>query len=203
MTIIFSGRGKGGSGEGGKGSGALEIKNNIRDCILEAPNGVVDIERTLRLIRLKQGLKMLCATGVNSKGTYNNKEVILKNAIDTYLNWGVVSTSGIFIYNNTDNNCLFVVGDNYYERKTEPETSANNVVWYNPDTNVYMVRETAGGSWVEKECCKILNFITSNGTISDYEVRRPLLLDVKDISGSYSGGEISEAGLTIYEIEGE
>lgn len=33
MTIIFSGRGKGGSGEGGKGSGALEIKNNIRDCI--------------------------------------------------------------------------------------------------------------------------------------------------------------------------
>lgn len=70
-------------------------KNQISNCVLEAPNGVYS--KSGRTITIKQGLKVLIPNGLNSDKTLNNIELTVSNDIAQTLSYGTGQVRTCFL----------------------------------------------------------------------------------------------------------
>lgn len=136
-------------------------KNQITNCILEAPNGVATYSGST--ITVKTGLKVLMPNGKNADGTLNNIEYTLESDYNHNPYIGsesrllFISSNGVaFSYNK-----LAVTTSNH-----NPSTiSAMQGLWYQPSENKWFETGDSGATWSEKQICYISQFSTNSTSI--------------------------------------
>lgn len=131
----------------------LSNTNLLTNCILSAPNGVMQVSSTdpYTLI-VNKGLKVALANGYNADGTPKSEIVTLENDISIT----VPSTSGyngpIYVvlkkYAVGTSFSLFVPGYNAFsvESTTMSDIPQEKyLIWYNPETNLFYEHWVGGG----------------------------------------------------------
>ncbi len=137
-------------GDGNVISETYVKRNSITNCILEAPNGVMELASDGINFTLKQGLKVLIPNGRNTDGTLKNAEVTLtSDAVYT----GLTSVSNLTYYAFVDAQGT-AHGTSIYQSgldadKDDSIVSGQATLYYAIDTNKTYLRTVSATSWTE------------------------------------------------------
>lgn len=149
----------------------------ITNCILSAPNGVV--ESLEDVITVKEGLKVLIPNGRNEDDSLKSIEVEISADTD-------LST-----LKNTYKNCVYVTesgcgfAEAYYQTIVEPQDKRG--VWFNHAENKTYLYNTEREVWDELPLCVIAFYENAEGTVTNIKENKPLqLLRYNELSEIFS-----------------
>lgn len=149
----------------------------ITNCILSAPNGVV--ESLEDVITVKEGLKVLIPNGRNEDDSLKSIEVEISE--DTALS----------TLKNTYKNCVYVTesgcgfAEAYYQTIVEPQDKRG--VWFNHAENKTYFYNTEREVWDELPLCVIAFYENAEGTVTNIKENKPLqLLRYNELSEIFS-----------------
>lgn len=134
-------------------------KQQITNCILEAPNGVVTYSGNT--ITAKAGLKVLAPDGLNSDGTYKNVEFTLQQDISrSFYGNGefvmVINSSGLFELWYRP----FV-----YIQENAPTSNQDYVFWLDTINNQWKYKSPTNRNWYTTDgACAIIGLETNTET---------------------------------------
>lgn len=138
-------------------------KNQITNCILEAPNGVCTY--TGNTITAKSGLKVLAPNGRNADGSLKNIEYTL--ASDTSKELTSAGTGlGVFFLRSLDNGQTWDIGYRLYGTQwyiQEEQPQVQDCEWYNPKTNLW--KHCVSGEWSDILLCPLGRVSYNEGQI--------------------------------------
>ena len=154
--------------------------DQVRDCILEAPNGLPS--RSGNTITLLANTILLCTSGVTSTKARNQVRVKISNAVSVTESY--TSSTGIIDatvwYNHTDGNLTYSADSKYFRQVAQP-TVSGNAVWFNPNTNLYKITNNSGSTWTTKSMCEIAKFTTNtSGAIASFWAYHPIVVATQD-----------------------
>ena len=162
-------------------------KNQITNCILEAPNGVLTYSGNT--ITAKQGLKVLIPNGRNTDGTLNNIEYTLENDITKTVTTTYEHQDFIFIKNN---GTCFTYGSesiDFYNKLADRPAPATGIYkcCFVAETNLWYVT-TNGSSYEELKMAKLGSYFNNaSSQITKLNIDEPINLlkqsDKSEISG--------------------
>lgn len=145
--------------------------NQITDCILEAPSGLVTYSGYN--LTIKQGVRFLIPNGRNSDGSLNNidytvpEDITLSTTTYTGYRYTVFNVSGSSL-------STYV---NYLGRlNSEPalQTGANQI-YFNVKENVYYAHTTTTNVWSVKENAVFIGFLTTGSSAIDNFEAQPII----------------------------
>lgn len=144
-------------------------KRMISNCILEAPNGVIDFTVGGTTLTVKNGLKVLLPYGRNSDLTLNHNEFTVAADNSMTINSAWPSPIPVFLsYDGT-----LTVAVRYYEQEEEPTTL--DYFWYSTTENK-MYRKLNGSVYQLPAIC--LGVLThTQGVIDNLSLKYPVMLN--------------------------
>ena len=144
-------------------------KTQITNCIIEAPNGVLEYSGST--LTAKAGLKVLIPNGKNADGTYKNTEYTLENDVSTSVSFNNDKRSIIL-----DNGSLSVVTEIFVGDAVIVNTS-HTERWYNTLNNKMYYHTSGSSEWIEAPNLVIIGEIyTSSSDIVSLNPYKPLML---------------------------
>ena len=174
----------------------------IKDCILSAPNGLLNVT-TGNAILLHQGTILLLADGVAADGSLNNDIVTLSQDYEGGVPI-VTSTSGIsgtILFDNTNLRMWYPTSEQFFVSAEEPEvTLVIGLIWYDTDTHTYhYVKDSSGTLIWDIAPMAIVGEYTldSTGAIATLTPRKPVVV----VSEDNLNGAVSEAMDEFYQSE--
>lgn len=144
----------------------------ITNCILEAPNGVV--EYSGNTIIIKNGLKVLIPNGRNLDGSVKSIE------------YTVAEDFSITTASNENVNCVYVTNGTHgyaevYQYAVNTPVYSKGI-WFNPAENKTYIYNDSSSQWDEIQAVIIATFKNKNSTISGVKIAKPFsLLKENDI----------------------
>ncbi len=138
----------------------------ITNCVLEAPNGVIDVYENV--ITVKEGLKVMIPNGLNADGSVNS--IIYEVAEDVELT----------LPNNTDCNCVYVTPNGcgyanaYVNSDLEPAKKFG--LWYKPTENKMYLYNGDMSEWQEISALVIALYTINDAVITVGEIVKPVRL---------------------------
>lgn len=168
-------------------------KNQITNCILEAPNGVAEVVNNGNAIRAKEGLKVLCPDGKNTDGTLKNYEytVNYEDGDFTDSNPNANTAYGLFVIPDIGD-CDRCQSRSIYIQETEPNHDqlilSDNPWWYKPSENQWYKIQANVLPFVKYKACFIgFYFSNENQIITNISsIKNPISLATKDeIDGNW------------------
>lgn len=169
---------------------SLLNKKMITNCILEAPNGVLETASTT--YTLKAGVKLLISDGRNSDGTLKNIEHTITEDISSILPSNITYNFGYVGYNANTNGIGFVLEGHflYGLDANKPSTVSDTLVhWYYAiDTNKwYGTSGSTTANWVYSPRIIVSTMYFSNNTIQSAKDTEVLQLATKNqLSGHWT-----------------
>lgn len=155
-----------------KADNKLSNTSLITNCILEAPNGVV--EYSGNTITIKNGLKVLIPNGRNLDGSVKSTEFTVSEDF-------TITTA-----KNSTINCVYVangthgVSEAYQYSVSTP--IYNGGLWFNPQENKTFMYNASSSEWDEFQAVIIAVFENTDETVSNVKVVNPVsLLKENDI----------------------
>lgn len=146
-------------------------QNQVKDCILSAPNGVLSKVSGNNVV-FHQGTVALCANGMTVDRRINN------TLITTTSDWpgtvpSTVSTTGKIFYDETNKRLWCTIAAKYFEATSAPSVIPDGI-WYNPDQNKYYYVKTVSGAsaWENALMVEVGRFTT--GTAGELTVLEPI-----------------------------
>lgn len=144
----------------------LSNTNLITNCILEAPNGVV--EYSGNTITIKNGLKVLIPNGRNLDGSVKSTELT------------VAEDFTITTVKNSSINCVYVsngthgAAEVYQYSVSTPVYSAG--IWFNPIENKTYIYNTSSSTWDEIQAVIVATYENTDETVSNVKIFNPVAL---------------------------
>ena len=158
-------------------------KQQITNCILEAPNGVYSVSG--RSLTIKAELKVLFPNGKNADGTLNNIEYTLPND----------ATFDCSSYSNGQYRIVFLYDDGskgdaetknlLYVKDTLPQTVSNTNYHYcyNASTNLwYVTHGSTTANWSVVKAAPLLTFFTETNNLTITDSKTPVQLVDTDMA---------------------
>lgn len=108
-------------------------KTQVSNCILEAPNGVLEYDEESNSITIKSGIKHLIPNGRLDNKTLNNIESVQSQDVITILD--SISDGDYFLFKDLIGNCLLYSTNNFYIQDNQPLET--NVLWYSHKINLF------------------------------------------------------------------
>ncbi|MBS5801862.1 MAG: hypothetical protein KIC80_02435 [Brachyspira sp.] len=138
----------------------------ITNCIVEAPNGV--IEYSGNSITIKSGLKVLIPDGRNSDGSVKSKE------------YTVADDFSITTVKNNTVNCVYVTTGTHgtaemYQYSVSKPTCSKGL-WYNPAENKTYIYNTSSSQWIETPAVIVATYENTDETVSNVNTVNPYSL---------------------------
>lgn len=170
-------------GDGNVISETYVKRNSITNCILEAPNGVMELAADGINFTLKQGLKVLIPNGRNADGTLKNTETTLtSDAVYT----GLTSASNLTFYAFVDAqgaaHATSVYQSGMYEDIDDSIVANQAILYFAFDTNKTYLRTQSATSWTEVSWA-FVGTITKTSANSTVLPEQPLnLLKLSDLN---------------------
>lgn len=157
-------------------------KQQITNCILEAPNGVATYSGST--ITVKSGLKVLISDGRNADETLKNIEKILSNDISVTIDSS--KNGNLYIFLNNDDTLGYWGTDSVgYNEKTP--TSGLYWQYFNANLNIWK-KTLNGAAYTDNSCVIVAKINVINGNINSLTVFQPVDLlkrsDKSEISGA-------------------
>lgn len=130
-------------------------KNQITNCILEAPNGTPTING--QFLTVKAGTKCLIPNGRNDDGTLNNIEYILPNDyIMDKTTWTVGNNAIEYIFIKIDGTIVTRNTSETFWQVNQPQMlQTTQAKWYNPETNFWYNTTDQGQTWQIEHICPV------------------------------------------------
>lgn len=156
-------------------------KNQLTNCILEAPNGVATYAGST--ITIKEGLKILIPNGRKADGTLNNIEYTFTN--------DVTMTAG------TGTSCFYAFAGEIFRSTSEgsyiisdntPKKVSTYATWFSPKDNIMKKTSDGGSSWQTVKCALIGKYTinTSNNQITSFQTQNSTMLaQENELDGSW------------------
>lgn len=152
--------------------------NSVGGCILEAPNGVLQVENSGKTIRIPQNLKCLVADGKNPDNTLNGFEIINPNDIKFNVPAGVTTQYVLFLnVANDQKTCTLAnreLYSQYYEQSEMPILSQNECTWLDADANIFYNITASTNTWEQVYRVKLAYAWVTNGVITKIKTFQPL-----------------------------
>lgn len=157
-------------------------KNQITNCILEAPNGVATYSGST--VTVKGGIKVLMPNGLNENGTLKNIEYTLSQDADLVNN--DKSLYGC-VFLDKDLGLQVASANNVFYQETlnnsgEISTSIHNQYWYKPSENMWYKKLPKTSNWISCNVCPICYPTTSSRGVSSPTTIITNLYNLKPIS---------------------
>ena len=130
-------------------------KDQITNCILEAPNGTPTING--QFLTVKAGTKCLIPNGKNDDGTLNNIEYILPNDyITDKTTWTVGNNAIEYIFIKIDGTIVTRNTLATFWQVNQPSMlQTTQARWYNPETNFWYNTTDQGQTWQIEHICPV------------------------------------------------
>lgn len=150
-------------------------KNQITNCVLEAPNGIATYQGNN--ITIKSGLKVLMPNGLNADGTLKNIELELEQDLTRSLDNPLVNQPYILLVGMSKETPSTLRVDYfpaymYYEQTEQPNLTESEIftygLWYNPDTNESKIFQN--NVWTDYNATK-LGIFKTDGTATISELK--------------------------------
>lgn len=160
------------------------LKTKVTNCILEAPNGVMELAADGINFTLKQGLKVLIPNGRNADGTLKNTETTLTSDA-VYAQLTSASAQGLY-YAFADAqgaaHATSVYQSGMYEDIDDSIVANQAILYFAIDTNKTYLRTQSATSWTEVSWA-FVGTITKTSANSTVLPEQPLnLLKLSDLN---------------------
>lgn len=163
------------------------------DAILEAPNGVMTTNDAKNTILVKQGLKVLFASGRQSNGK-------LKNTAYTVTADKTQSTTNIanghyVLFINSSGSIVYIPIAQVYVSRTKPTVTTTAAYWYDIESNYWKITNNTGSTWTNTVINNLGQFKVASGLVTEIIANTPIYIPspeaimVRDLSNITSSGE--------------
>lgn len=151
-------------------------KTQIGGCILEAPNGVLQIINSGKTVKIPKGLKVLVSDGIKPDGTLNNFEFELQEDLEYTMPSG--SSNYVFFLSISDNKQIGAIAfrnlyTQFSEQEDVPMLTVNEYTWYKIGANTWYDINSSCNSWKKVYRVKLAYFKTVNGVITEIKTFKP------------------------------